>query len=558
VPVFNGQQTLAACLNSILDQLDERGEVVVVDDGSTDNSLRIARTKAAEDSRLTVVHQRNRGLGAARNRGAARARGLFLAFVDADDVVLPGTYRAALAALGDPEVDLVCFELVHGRDKGLIHPLWARYIHDHNRPSVNLSQFPALLRDFYTPNMVFRLATWRQLGASFREGTLFEDQPLITQLFCQARKIAVLRHPGYVWQRPPGLQTLTSSTLHNPEALHARVVATDLTRQVIEKQNNPTVQAAWYYTMIENHLLNTYLRHVDKLAQPVLEHLSDLVKAAGSVKQVTAPPVISPAAAIFADLLCNGATWAVGRLAAAGWASNQRDWLRGAYGKAALAAALADPPAFGKVPALDLNHYFEGRQPDPQRLVVRLSKVAWLPNGALELHGRIAMLAGFARNSVTVSAKLLGPHDTTGAVATAQLRKLTADEKSSKDTWPKTLRQQGELTAFSVRFDDVASLPSSSKTVSYPLEIAVTLPGGCPVGPGGFAVAATGWHGATQTVVRPAAYPNAEQRHCPTNPAIFWRIKDRHWLEVIRRPDARMVWIPTSATDGCQPDSQMV
>jgi hypothetical protein len=94
VPLFNKAPYLTRALDSIWSQDFEDFEVILVDDGSTDEGLSVAR--AHKDNRLRVISQANAGPGAARNRGLAEARGAFIAFLDADDAWLPNFLSAGL------------------------------------------------------------------------------------------------------------------------------------------------------------------------------------------------------------------------------------------------------------------------------------------------------------------------------------------------------------------------------------------------------------------------------------------------------------------------------
>ena len=85
IPVYNAAPYLKKCLDSVLDQELENIEVICIDDGSEDESLKILNDYADTDSRLVVLTQDNAGGGAARNRGLDIARGGYLLFLDADD-----------------------------------------------------------------------------------------------------------------------------------------------------------------------------------------------------------------------------------------------------------------------------------------------------------------------------------------------------------------------------------------------------------------------------------------------------------------------------------------
>src|SRR3954453_8751169 len=94
VPIYNVEPYLAECLQSLVDQTFGDFEAIVVDDGSTDGSRRIAEEFAARDERFRIVEQPNGGLGKARNTGAEHATGEFLAFVDSEAV--PPDYASQL------------------------------------------------------------------------------------------------------------------------------------------------------------------------------------------------------------------------------------------------------------------------------------------------------------------------------------------------------------------------------------------------------------------------------------------------------------------------------
>ena len=91
VPVYNVQDYIAECVESLLAQTFGDFEVILVDDGSTDDSLQVAQTTAGNDSRFRVVSQENAGPSAARNRGICEARGTYLLFLDPDDYYTPDT-----------------------------------------------------------------------------------------------------------------------------------------------------------------------------------------------------------------------------------------------------------------------------------------------------------------------------------------------------------------------------------------------------------------------------------------------------------------------------------
>ena len=109
VPVYNVAPWLRDCLDSILDQGWERLDVVLVDDGSTDESGAICDEYAAKDSRMRVFHKPNGGLMSARRYGIERAEGDWYLFVDSDDKLLPGVFEALDKAIRESGADCVLY-----------------------------------------------------------------------------------------------------------------------------------------------------------------------------------------------------------------------------------------------------------------------------------------------------------------------------------------------------------------------------------------------------------------------------------------------------------------
>lgn len=93
VPVWNAHDYLGRCIESIINQTYKRLEIILVDDGSTDDSLEICNNYRAVDSRIVVYHKENGGQGSARNYALDRCTGSFVGFVDNDDWIYPDMYK---------------------------------------------------------------------------------------------------------------------------------------------------------------------------------------------------------------------------------------------------------------------------------------------------------------------------------------------------------------------------------------------------------------------------------------------------------------------------------
>lgn len=113
VPVHNTGEHVEACARSILDQDFERLELILVDDGSTDDSWERCLSLANMDGRVRPMRQEHAGAGAARNQGLALAAGQYVGFVDSDDVITPATLSVAAIAIADEAPDIFTYSMEH-------------------------------------------------------------------------------------------------------------------------------------------------------------------------------------------------------------------------------------------------------------------------------------------------------------------------------------------------------------------------------------------------------------------------------------------------------------
>lgn len=93
IPVYNSEKYLEGCLTSVVNQSLKDFEIICVNDGSTDNSLKILEKFGAQDSRIRIINQQNQGQGYARNAGLEAAAGDYVGFIDSDDYISPDFYE---------------------------------------------------------------------------------------------------------------------------------------------------------------------------------------------------------------------------------------------------------------------------------------------------------------------------------------------------------------------------------------------------------------------------------------------------------------------------------
>ncbi len=108
VPIYNVEEYVAECIESMCSQKEEQVEIILVDDGSSDHSLEICNCYAKKDNRIKVIHQENQGANIARNKGLKEAVGEWVCFVDGDDYVEPDICTG-LAEYMEQPYDIICY-----------------------------------------------------------------------------------------------------------------------------------------------------------------------------------------------------------------------------------------------------------------------------------------------------------------------------------------------------------------------------------------------------------------------------------------------------------------
>ena len=106
VPIYNSEKHLNKCVDSILNQTYKDLEIILIDDGSTDNSPKICDEYAKNDNRIKVIHKENGGLSSARNAGLKIATGEYITFVDSDDYIDVTMYEKMHASIKKPNADI--------------------------------------------------------------------------------------------------------------------------------------------------------------------------------------------------------------------------------------------------------------------------------------------------------------------------------------------------------------------------------------------------------------------------------------------------------------------
>lgn len=173
IPVYRTHDTLRRCMESILGQTYTDYEVILVDDGSPDDSPLLCDEYAEKDKRISVIHKENGGLSAARNAGIMRAHGEYITFVDSDDAIGKDTLRLLMQELAEhPCTDILEYPMMermgNPKRESLLSFTPKEY---HNAVDYWLGE--KVYNHAYACNKIYRRELFRHIR--FPEGKCFED-----------------------------------------------------------------------------------------------------------------------------------------------------------------------------------------------------------------------------------------------------------------------------------------------------------------------------------------------------------------------------------------------
>ena len=218
IPVYNVQDYLARCVDSVLTQTYTDLEIILVDDGSIDISGDICDEYALHDARVRVIHKANGGLSDARNAGLDVARGNYVAFIDADDYVHPSFVELLLKTINETgaQIAVSTWQELKDGDK-------PRKVKTKRPRCTILTQEEAISSVFYQKKLnhsacsrIFETQLFNNLR--FPEGMLYEDLAIIYPLLCKVEKVALINTPMYYYMHRQG-SIITTMSLRRTHVL---------------------------------------------------------------------------------------------------------------------------------------------------------------------------------------------------------------------------------------------------------------------------------------------------------------------------------------------------
>lgn len=200
VPVYNTEKYVQFCLESLIKQTYKQLEILVINDGSTDNSKLICDKIAQQDNRIKVLTKNNGGLSDARNYGLINATGDYIGFVDSDDYVSENLYEELLTGILQKNADIAVAAINQVDEKGTV--LAVRAIPESN---IILSTYEGMKELLYSQrisnsvcNKLFKKELFSEI--KFPVGKLYEDEYVTYKLFYKATSIYISSRAFYCYR----------------------------------------------------------------------------------------------------------------------------------------------------------------------------------------------------------------------------------------------------------------------------------------------------------------------------------------------------------------------
>lgn len=251
IPNYNEERFIAKTIDSALNQTYENTEIIVVDDGSTDNSINIIKAYEEKYEKVTVLFQENANASMARNRGIEHARGEYYYFLDSDDIAYPETIETMVSKMKEDDADLVIGNMdeidVEGKSIGTLT------FFEEDGTSSDFSDFLKVMPA--PPNKLFRAEIIKNHHVFWGNVNIGQDTNFFLKYMLCCQRIAYTNKVLYGWRHVP------TSMTHAMDFHIFDIVNSFKNTRRFYHRNGADDKYMDYILMMEFH---TYYRQMDK------------------------------------------------------------------------------------------------------------------------------------------------------------------------------------------------------------------------------------------------------------------------------------------------------
>ena len=255
VPVYNVENYLAKCLDSLLNQdipITDY-EILVINDGATDQSPNIAALYAKQNAHIKLVHQDNQGLGAARNTGIKLAVGKYIQFVDSDDYLEKGVLNVLLDKMKWEDLDVLRFNYQLINEENTLIPktknMYSAIIFDEKIVSGNFFLTNQLGFACYAWQFIIKRELLVEKSLFFNEAIFYEDVDWLIRTLLQSHRVSSLNVVVYNYLQRKGSITKSVSLEKKNKIIDDKIILIEfLSQKIIERAN--CLEKNWFMSMV--------------------------------------------------------------------------------------------------------------------------------------------------------------------------------------------------------------------------------------------------------------------------------------------------------------------
>ena len=217
IPIYNTEKYLYECLESVKRAVSKiNAEVLLIDDCSDDSSPEIASDYARNNNGFFYYRtEKHCKPSVARNYGVSLSKGYYIAFVDSDDIIMPGHYINMLSMAEQNDVDMVTCMMMRQNGEKYFPSLLQRVAFQSGKTFMNIRENPELVYDCTVTNKLIPRSLWTENNIHFPEGHLYEDGLPVLQAHYASQRTAVIQLFSYNWKVRPRSITQSGSSLTN-------------------------------------------------------------------------------------------------------------------------------------------------------------------------------------------------------------------------------------------------------------------------------------------------------------------------------------------------------
>ena len=230
VPVYNVEKYLRKCIDSLINQTLNDIEIICINDGSTDKSLKILKEYKNKDSRIILLNQENLGQSVARNRGIEIAKGEYLGFVDPDDWIDLDYYEKLYNAASTNDTDIAVGGIIRvtGIKKKKFLNFEKETLTDNTKLKFELCDVP---EKSYIWNKIYKTQKLKEINLKFKEGRIFEDCIFTPQALFFLGKMVTVPNTYYYYLRRGNSTVKQRSQKANADSIYAHKKASEFIKE---------------------------------------------------------------------------------------------------------------------------------------------------------------------------------------------------------------------------------------------------------------------------------------------------------------------------------------